>query len=81
MKQQTIEHAELATMYYPKIDSQGLSRDFSQSPGTEIEEKLDGSQMSFACPMVDGKMQLMFFNRGQSIKTPLMMCFTRQSVC
>lgn len=49
--------------YYPKINSQGLSRDFSQSPGTEIQEKLDGSQMSFA--FINDN--LVFFNRGREI--------------
>lgn len=61
-----MERSELVAIFYLKIDSQGLSRDFSLSGNTEIEEKIDGSQLSFC--FHDDK--LVFFNRGREIKEP-----------
>lgn len=50
--------------FYPKIDSTGLKRDYSNCPlATSIQEKIDGSQLSFCWQ--EGKLK--FFNRGREI--------------
>lgn len=62
------ETPNLADFYYPKIESSGLSRDVAKATTckTSIQEKLDGSQMSF-CLRPDG---ITFFNRGREIVSP-----------
>lgn len=61
---------------YPSIDSlnPNSNRSWEENPGWYIQEKIDGSQMSFCLnplfsPLVENKeLPLMFFNKGTSIK-------------
>ncbi len=54
---------DLNDVFYPKIESKGLTRDLGNN--TEIEEKIDGSQMSFTQLET-----LVFFNRGRVLQEP-----------